>query len=158
MRISLIRILALSFPHEHLAHPRRLRSLVLDVLASLDALGVDVSNMGPDHITYRAASLQSYELIKKRLDPFGQWQPEAEINGRPEVMAPKPGDTYPEGLEHIEFVSPVPLEDLIRRYPYVPFDTEGAAKAVNPELKLKFGRYGVKFHLCSVLEARASST
>lgn len=151
------------------------QALVLDVLDNLDQCGIDVSNMQPDHIAYRAQSLQSFEQVKKRLDSDGDWQPEAVINGRPigllvlhepltvlsyripvvEVMAPKSGDNYPEGLEHVEFVTPVPLDELLRAYPGVSFDTRGASKAVNPELKLKFGRFNVKFHLCSVLEARS---
>ena len=144
--------------------------------ATLDRLadvGINVDGLEMDHIAYRTTSLQAYEDAKQKLLPYGRLVSEARIRNRligllvldepiiyrsfripvVEVIAPKPGDVYPEGLEHIEFVVPRSLQELVDAHPNVAFQTEAMNRINNPELKLKLDGARVKFHLCTVLEA-----
>ena len=142
-------------------------------LERLADVGIDVDGLEMDHIAYRAISSQTYEDAKRRLSPYARLVSEASIRNRliglmvlneplayrsfripvVEVIAPKPGDTYPEGLEHVEFVVPGPLQALVDSHPNVAFQTEAMNRTNNPELKLKLDGARVKFHLCTVLEA-----
>ncbi len=70
-----------------------------------------------------------------------------------ELPAPKPGSFYPEGYEHVEFVTDRPLVAFCDQLPAllaVPaanYDRKGLSKARNADLRVKLGDgYNVKFH------------
>ena len=105
-----------------------------------------------------------------------------------EIPAPKEGSFYKRGLEHVEFVigdsttsssttftsnnkdALTPkndhrhqsiLEDFMKEYPSIPWNTKAKSKNVNPDISLKvylkkdFGQCSVKFHLMPLAEVIA---
>ncbi|WP_237332730.1 VOC family protein [Zobellella iuensis] len=131
--------------------------------------------LGPmDHICYRAESNDQYLELRQALATEGDCLVEGMIAGRPiitfrlhqplagpfgpvpclELAAPKPGKTHLHGLEHGEIVVPE-LEQLLRDYPAVPFDTRGLAQHP-PELTLALAPYQLKFHLQSLADTIAA--
>jgi predicted metalloenzyme YecM len=136
------------------------------LFAELAAVGIDVARFPLDHVCYRVASSERYAELKPRLATAGELLHEAMIGGRPiatyklhepivyagrridlvELPAPKPGRTYDEGYEHAEFVITESFVAFMARYPHVAFDTDGAHKPVNAELRVPLGALSVKFH------------
>ena len=51
-----------------------------------------------------------------------------------------------EGYEHVEFVVPFQLEDLILLYPNLAFNTKDLHLKINRDIRLKLGQLSVKFH------------
>lgn len=153
-----------------------LRDVIGDTTAFLDAVfeglrvqGVDVSHYLLDHICYRVASQELYELKKAQLSKLGVILCEANIGGRPiatfrlvdpiryghrripmvELPSPKASSPYPNGLEHAEFVVSEPLEAFVKRYPKLAWDTSAMGKARNADVSIKLSdepRRSVKFH------------
>jgi predicted metalloenzyme YecM len=64
-----------------------------------------------------------------------------------EISAPKPGKTYPDALDHVEFVTSMDLRDMIRLYPDVEFELKALSNDVNSSIEVNFpdGTL-VKFH------------
>ena len=153
-----------------------LRDVIGDTTAFLDAVfeglrvqGVDVSHYLLDHICYRVASQELYELKKAQLSKLGVVLSEAIIGGRAlatfrlvdpiryghrripmvELPSPKASSPYPNGLEHAEFVVSEPLEAFVKRYPKLAWDTSAMGKARNADVSIKLSdepRRSVKFH------------
>lgn len=127
-----------------------------------------------DHICYRVESISRYEHLRDELLGEGnELLVESPINGRRistfrlrepflfrrrsidllELPEPKPGSPYPEGYEHVEFVTDQPLtnfadwlQEEVGR-PAAGLDTSGVNKARNPDLRLRLpSGYSVKFH------------
>jgi predicted metalloenzyme YecM len=142
------------------------RPFLEQIFKALERAGVDVSVWPMDHLCYRVGTAERYAAVKAALGPLGALLSEALIGGRPiatyklavplqhqgrtldviEIPSPKPGRTYDEGYEHVEFVISEPFEAVMRRHPSLAFDTSGAGKAHNPELRLAFGDMSVKLH------------
>lgn len=146
----------------------------MDVQSFLDAIfeglaqrKIDVSKFQADHLCYRVATLQEYELRKVELARIGALLHETVIGGRPiatykfhtpleygnrlipliELPAPKKGSPYPSGFEHVEFVINESFESYMARYPDLVFELSGATKKVNPEIRIELdGGLSVKFH------------
>lgn len=125
-----------------------------------------------DHLAYRVASLEEYEIVKAKMLEFGELISENIISGRPiavyklnepiiydgftifclEIPAPKEGSEYKSGLEHIEFVTNKSLKEFIKDHKEVGFETKEIDREINPTLVLKFEDSAVKFHPRSLLE------
>ena len=136
------------------------------LFATLAADGLDVAGCELDHLCYRVETPERYAVLKAELAGLGELLSEKEIGGRPiatfeladpirfgdrripclELPAPKPGSPYPEGYEHAEFVIDRPFDDFMRSFPHLKFDTKGMHKGVNPEIRLIYEGFSVKFH------------
>ncbi|MCB0550239.1 MAG: VOC family protein [Phaeodactylibacter sp.] len=136
------------------------------LFAALEEEAIDVSTCELDHLCYRVESIQRYQELKASLSEMGELLSEKEIGGRPiaafklkdplqyksrriwclEIPAPKAGSFYPEGYEHAEFVIRQCFPDFIGQYPAANFDTKALIKRVNPEVRLQFEGFSVKFH------------
>ncbi|HFA47985.1 MAG TPA: hypothetical protein ENJ95_03085 [Bacteroidetes bacterium] len=64
-----------------------------------------------------------------------------------ELPSPKKGSHYPAGFEHVEFVINTSLEKFIAAHPNIDFDKKGMSKKTNPDVRVKFAGFSVKFHL-----------
>ncbi len=137
------------------------------IFTSLQQQNINVENYPLDHICYRTDSPEQYMALKNELGFHGHLLTESYINGRPiatfklsapiifnhrkiyllELPSPKAGSPYTAGYEHVEFVIDESLEEFMARYPAVDFDVKGLSKKVNPEVRIKFPDFSVKFHL-----------
>jgi len=135
-------------------------------ITTLNKDGVDVSNYELDHICYRVDSIERYKEYQNELSQLGTLLSETEINGRQistyklaepicfqerkinlvELPSPKEGSPYPEGLEHAEFVIPDEFEIFMKKYPNIKFDLRDIDKKINPDIKIKYAGFSVKFH------------
>ncbi|HNU55805.1 MAG TPA: VOC family protein [Flavobacteriales bacterium] len=151
------------------------RSFLHRVFAVLRSDGVDVSPLLLDHICYRVATAERYLHWKDLLSKNGDLLGETMIGGRPistfklhepiihldrritvvELPAPKEGSPYIEGWEHVEFVVGIDPRAFAARYPSLPWDMSGADKASNPDVRLSYDGFSVKFHQRSLEEVIA---
>ncbi len=117
--------------------------------------------------------------IKAELSSLGKLLVESQVGGRPiatyklhnaipltlrngssvqlqviEIPSPKPGKIYASGLEHVEFVVPN-LGKWQDAYPSLNWDVSALNKKVNPDLRLVFDGFSVKFHTRSLEEVIA---
>jgi tRNA pseudouridine55 synthase len=143
------------------------------IFADIKDVGIDVSGYVCDHIGVRCASFADYERLKSDFTKVGTLAGEAEVVGRPisifklnqpivykgyvipalELPAPKEGDSYQNGPEHVEFVITESFDEFMAKYPNVEFETYRLERSVNPELKLYLpNKTSVKFHKKPVLE------
>lgn len=127
-----------------------------------------------DHIAYRTESNGKYEEMKNKLVNFCSDFSEVQISGRPilvcklkeplfyneyeikclELLAPKAGKRYENGLEHAEFVTKKTLEEFLEKHKDVEFKMDAYEREINPEIILMFRNCSVKFHTQSLLEIR----
>ncbi|MBY0414244.1 MAG: hypothetical protein K2Q18_08765, partial [Bdellovibrionales bacterium] len=49
-------------------------------------------------------------------------------------------------LEHVEFVSQKPLQDIVDQYPHLAFETNGINKAINADITLRLPPFCIRFH------------
>ena len=120
-----------------------------------------------DTICYRVETNERYEEVKQQLFHTALLLNEVEINGRMiasfglneplsagdqrmisyiELPQPKPGSEYVEGIDHVQFVTRLPLSEFRTKYQHSPFETKGLASKLNPLLKLEGENISVKFH------------
>lgn len=72
-----------------------------------------------------------------------------------ELLAPREGNKFKEGLEHAEFVVRGSLVDFYEKYKNsVKFNLSAFGREVNAELIVEFGDCAVKFHEQSLLKVR----
>ena len=166
MNTPAIIVCKVSFMHP-IHHLLESPSPFLDRLfAALEKAKVGVSNYELDHLCYRVESRERYEELKAALSTLGKLLSEKEIGGRPiatfklkepilyqgrriwclEIPSPKPGSPYPEGYEHAEFVIHQCFPDFMGQHPTADFDTMALGKRINPEVRLQFEGFSVKFH------------
>lgn len=133
--------------------------------------GISIRDLAQlDHICYRTETNEQYEAKKQQLKSVAKLLGEVSVAGRPistfklleplmwydqridaiELPAPKASSPYPEGLEHAEFVIFDSLEEFMTKYSHLEFDTKSIGRMPNPEIGLKLGRLGVKFHLLAL--------
>ncbi|ELM3616992.1 VOC family protein [Aeromonas sobria] len=147
---------------------------VSQLLAELAASGITIPQPTVDHLCYRAATLQEYRALSAVLAEAGTLLVEGMIGGRPivtyqlhqpvlagevqvpciELAAPKPGRVHQAGLEHIELVV-ASLQDLVARYPELPFKTGNMQDTRNPDIGLMLPSGQIKFHLRPLAEVIA---
>lgn len=142
-----------------------------DILGRVKSEGFELADfIQIDHMCYRTVSPENYQQKKDELDSVARLLGETIINGRPiatfrlhdpvvyegwridaiELPAPKAGADHPEGLEHIEFVLYDDIPTFLEKYRGKPFELKAADRGINPEVGLKLGNLGVKFHLLSL--------
>ena len=142
-------------------------SFLENIFHHLNTININVEKYPIDHICYRTESAAQYFHLKKELNDFCELLTESQINNRPiatfklpvpiiyknrkiyllELPAPKPRSFYPAGYEHVEFVIEESLEQFIEKYSNINFDKKGMSKKINPDVRIKFDGYSVKFHL-----------
>lgn len=147
-------------------------SFLQRVFVALRTDGIDVADMVLDHICYRVATADGYTVWKDLLSKNGELLGEHLIGGRPiacfelqehiiyldrridvvELPAPKEGSPYPEGWEHVEFVVGEDPRVFAARHPSQPWDMSGADKTSNPDVRLSYDGFSVKFHERSLKE------
>ena len=120
-----------------------------------------------DTICYRVETNERYDEVKQELSRVALLLSEVEINGRLiasfaleeplaagsqqtisyiELPQPKPGSDYAEGIDHVQFVTRLPLSNFHEKYRQLPFETKGLKSKLNPLLKLEGDDISVKFH------------
>ena len=133
------------------------------------------AGLTPDHLCYRVASREEYEIKKRELLLENKLLTEAEIRGRPiatfrlakplhfdgheiellELPAPKPGQTFKTGFEHVEYVLREPFKTYLDAHPELRALAEIRENPFNPEMTFTFGDYGVKLHYAPLDEVIA---
>lgn len=137
-----------------------------DLFARLDDIGLEVDNYELDHICYRVETTDEYKIKREELKAFGELLVESMVNGRListfklrepilfrkrsiyliELPSPKSAHSYKSGLEHVEFVTKLPLQSIVDRYPQYAFEVFGIHKKINADITLKLGDYCIRFH------------
>ena len=136
---------------------------------------IDVSVFELDHLCYRVETMERYAELKDKLLDEGSLLGEHQIGGRPiatvrlrnplifqnrsiaviELPAPKPGSSYPEGYEHVEFVVDLEPMEFAACYPTLDWDLSGAHKSVNADVRRNYDGCSVKFHRLGLAEVIA---
>jgi uncharacterized protein len=137
------------------------------IVSEVRALGIiEIDRWDIDHLCFRTESETDYDATKTLFAEFSELLVETPINGRPiatfrlnellrcgnhsinvfELPAPKPGKPYARGLEHIEIVIDMPLQDLRDSHPHLSWDDSNMESPVNPDISLSVDRAVVKFH------------
>lgn len=151
---------------DHTPFLKQLFSTLEPVPGTLDQLQLD-------HLCYRVETQKQYETLKSDLLAENELLVESPINGRRiatfrmatpfrfqkreiwllELPEPKAGSPYPEGWEHVEFVTDRPLEAFAEwMVDHLGVDAEdidrsGMSKPLNADLRLRLeGGLSVKFH------------
>jgi predicted metalloenzyme YecM len=137
-----------------------------DLFSKIEDIDLDVDNYELDHICYRVQTISEYEIKKQELSHFGELLIESMVNGRListfklqspiifgkrkifliELPSPKSSHAYKSGLEHVEFVTKKPLQQIVDRYPQYSFEVFGIRKKINADITLKLGDYCIRFH------------
>ncbi len=132
----------------------------------LEKDGIDVSDFNLDHICYRVKTEKEYVEVKGELAKKGILLKEHKVRNRliasyklyepiifrnrkiEVIEIPQPSDhaNYKKGWQHVEFVMGDSFKDFMNKYPKIDFKTESMNKEINPELKVVWGEYAVKFH------------
>ncbi|HYD03232.1 MAG TPA: VOC family protein [Alphaproteobacteria bacterium] len=148
-----------------LKNPQLFVAKVVDALKS-DAIKIEGLHL--DHICYRVETYERYNELKKELGTIGYMLGDEEkpINGRPiavyklhkpiiyewrninciELPAPAKDNAHKEGFEHAEFVIHGSFGKFMREYDKISFDTKGIHKKINPDIKIQYDGFSVKFH------------
>ncbi len=141
------------------------------IFEALGKLGVNVSGFELDHIAYQASSNEDYDKLKLVALKIGNLVKEPSVDNRRvgifklvepvvykgysipvlELIAPKEGEVCSSFLQHVEFVVDG-LQNLIDKYPGIPWVTKSMNRPDFPRSKLKLDDgLEVKFHTASVL-------
>ncbi len=143
------------------------------IFTALEPVRGALSHLQLDHICYRVETVERYEKLKAQLLKTNELLVESPINGRRiatfrmaapfcfgereigllELPEPKTGSPYPEGWEHVEFVTDRPLEAfagwMVEHLGVADkdIDRSGINKLLNADLRLRLpGGLSVKFH------------
>ncbi|KAI8912467.1 dihydroxybiphenyl dioxygenase domain-containing protein [Gorgonomyces haynaldii] len=147
---------------------KEIPDFVDQVVRSLEQVGIDPRDYFMDHICYRVATQEEYLHEKHALAQYSDLLVETLIGGRMiatyklrepfvyghrtleliELPAPKPGRLYASGWEHVEFVIDCSLEEFAERHPDLKWKFD--FKEINPDIRLDFGTFSVKFHTDSL--------
>ena len=141
---------------------------VTNAEALLHEHGIDSADLVQcDTICYRVETNERYEGVKQQLVRVAILLNEVEVNGRLiaafaleeplragaqdsisyiELPQPKPGSHYVEGIDHVQFVTRLPLNHFQDKYRNLPFEEKGLASKLNALLKLEGEEMSVKFH------------
>lgn len=142
-----------------------------NVFSQLHKLGIDTDTLFVDHIGYQANSAKDYEDKLETLKTFGEIIGEHIVGGRRvcvinlndslnfedntfniiEVFEPREGQIVQSFWEHIEFLVPDTLEEFIKLYPNIKWNTDALNREEFPMLilqledglRVKFPRRGV---------------
>ncbi len=141
-------------------------SFLQDLFAALRADGLDVDGMELDHLCYRVTTAERYAACRELFAQQGTLLGESLVAGRPiatyrlhrgfhfrersidvvELPSPKPGNAYPEGYEHAEFVVDEDLLLFTQRHPALAWELDDLCKTTNADVRLRYRGFSVKFH------------
>jgi predicted metalloenzyme YecM len=120
-----------------------------------------------DTICYRVETNERYDELKRQLAEVAMMVDETSVNGRLisvfapkvplqagvwksisyiEVPQPKPGSYYPEGIDHVQMVTRLPLLAFRNEHRDISFEEKGLANKINPLLKIEGDTVAIKFH------------
>jgi predicted metalloenzyme YecM len=143
------------------------------LFSALEPVPGTLDHLQLDHLCYRVEIKEQYEILKSWLLQENELLVESPINGRRiatfrmaepfrfqkreiwllELPEPKTGSPYPEGWEHVEFVTDQPLEDFAKwmvdhlGVNAEDIDHSGMNKPLNADLRLRLeDGLSVKFH------------
>lgn len=137
-----------------------------EIFKELQNDDIDVSNYQLDHICYRVSTNENYSILKKNfinestllaeniiwwreISTFKLHSP-IKYKGREisviEIPSPKLWSDYQDGFEHVEFVINKSFDDFMAMYPNVNFSKKAITKEINPEIKIWYKNWSVKFH------------
>lgn len=141
---------------------------VTNAEALLREYGIDSADLVQcDTICYRVVTNERYEEVKQQLARVAILLNEVEVNGRLiaafaleeplragaqdsisyiELPQPKPGRTYIEGIDHVQFVTRLPLSHFHKKYQNITFEEKGLTNRLNPLLEIEGEDIAVKFH------------
>ncbi|KKU57894.1 MAG: hypothetical protein UX80_C0008G0007 [Candidatus Amesbacteria bacterium GW2011_GWA2_47_11b] len=91
----------------------------------IEKMGIDVAGLPLDHLGYSASS---NELKYKDY-----------LISAVELIEPKTGESRKSGYEHAEFTIDFPFEDLVKKYPDLPWDINNVNRPDFPRLKIVLG-------------------
>jgi len=141
------------------------------IFESLSEKDIDITSMELDHLAYRTQTKEEFQEARKEFSKIGEIISENLVRGRAvpvyklnepleykgrtisylELMAPAKGDQFEFGLEHVEFVTPKDLKEIMKKYPGLDFIDRSEEK--DPNIILKLGdNLAVKFHNKSLLD------
>lgn len=123
----------------------------------LKELGIDLSDAKLDHVAYQSSSSDEYDHLKPEFEKMADLVREPIVGGRRvgvfkfhkpqvyrgqsivaiELIEPKEGQVCESGLEHAEYLLPVSLEDFIKKYPDVNWNTDNVNREQFPMLILR---------------------
>lgn len=148
-------------------------SFLHQLFSTLEPVPGTLDHLQLDHLCYRVETQEQYEALKSHLLEENELLVESPINGRRiatfrmadpfrfreremwllELPEPKAGSPYPEGWEHVEFVTDRPLEAFAGwmvehlGVEAEDIDRSGMRKPLNADLRLRLeGGLSVKFH------------
>ncbi len=134
---------------------------------------INVSRLPLDHLAYQADSAEDYIEVKNEFSKVAALANESLVHGRKvaifklhtplkfmhysipvlEVLERKPGDTFPAGFQHAEFVADMPLEKFAAKYSITNWDKSSLNETQFAHLKLHFPNgLTVKFLKAPILE------
>lgn len=149
------------------------RIFLEEIASGLFYLGIGLEEfLELDHLAYKTSDLNSYYRFQEKLGQFGALVSEEMISQRPigvfklhqplsfrgffipalELMAPKPSEICPNGLDHCEFVLRESIDGFIKQHAEAVFLTHNLSRKNNPTLSLKLNKHAVKFHSKGLLE------
>lgn len=133
----------------------------------LSELAIDKDELAQcDTLAYEVNNNEHYEEVKQQLARSAMVLSEREVNGRLvsilcadpvletdnwripyiELLQPKPGREYEEGLDCAFFVTALPLRKFLERHPDVAFDTKGLANDLNSYVEYVGDDVSIKLH------------
>ena len=149
------------------------------LFSALEPVPGALDHLKLDHLCYRVETKEQYEKLKSQLLADNDLLVESPINGRRiatfrmaepfrfrerkiwllELPEPKDGSPYPEGWEHVEFVTDRPLAAFAEwmvdhlGVKAEDIDRSGMDKPLNADLRLRLeGGLSVKFHTLALDE------
>jgi predicted metalloenzyme YecM len=145
-----------------------------NIFTNLNESDIDVGGYELDHIAYRATTNQSFDKVGLDLNQVGMKIFRNVIRNRfidiyklntpikylereikfIELLAPAEGDTFNEGLEHVEFVvDNYNLHEFIEKHSSLSWNTNSIDREIGAEVGIKFENgANVKFKTMSMPE------
>ncbi len=125
--------------------------------AKIKELGIDIHDAKLDHIAYQTSSSEEYDKLKPEFEKIAELVSEPIVGGRRvgvfkffkpleykndsisaiELIEPKEDQNPKSGLEHAEYLLPESLEDFMRKYPDIEWNTDALNRDEFPMLILK---------------------
>lgn len=133
----------------------------------LSQLSIDKDELAQcDTLAYEVNSNERYDEVKRHLAYSASVLSETEVNGRLvsillvdpllktdnwsipyiELLQPKPGREYDEGIDCAFFVTALPLTRFLEKHPDIDFDTKGLANELNSYVEYVGDDVSIKLH------------
>lgn len=142
-------------------------NFLINIENNLKNKNIDTSDMYIDHISLRTSTDEIYKNRKTEITQIAKIINESMIAWRQvsiwkldrpikhnnkdiyilEVSAPKANKVYPDTLDHVEFVTKSPLDELINKYTNISREKKWLAREWNQDIEVEFEDWtSVKFH------------